>query len=188
MTFHSINCIESFTAEGILPRRDKFRLEQRTDFWGEGGVRGREVHNYDLSWYELHRVIHCRRIPPRRDNSFGLNKGLVLLTEKKGAKKQTRNISGATWARVLHRVRRAQGPGTTWATRWRTRPRALRAAPLEGNLGDTIHPWSEQLPPLRQSRKKAHKGPRWGEMLLSNKNRVMSSIHTTTDVRGAARK
>ena len=32
-TLHSTNCIESFTAEGILPRRDELKFEQRTVFF-----------------------------------------------------------------------------------------------------------------------------------------------------------
>ena len=87
-TLHSTNCIESFTAEGILPRRDELKFEQRTVFFfkaREGtGKRSAQIRSFKV---ELHRDIHCRKILPRRDNSFGLSKGLVLLSEKKGAKK-----------------------------------------------------------------------------------------------------
>ena len=54
------------------------------------------------------------------------------------------NTSGATWLRVLPRVRQAQGLGAKRATRWRTRPPVSRATTFEGNPGDTIHPWPEQ--------------------------------------------
>ena len=50
VTLHSTNCIESFAAEGVLPRRDELKFEQRTVFFFDGkGVRGRGVHKYNLS-------------------------------------------------------------------------------------------------------------------------------------------
>ena len=64
-------------------------------------------------------------------------------------------MSGATWLRVLHRVRRAQGLGATWATRRRTRPRVLRAAPFEGNLGPHNPSVVRTTPPLEARPKKS---------------------------------
>ena len=53
MTFHGMNCIDSFTAEGILPRRDKnYGLSRGLTFWVRVKGRGSTGHNYDLTWYE----------------------------------------------------------------------------------------------------------------------------------------
>ena len=41
-------------------------------------------------------------------------------------------------------------------------------------------------PPLEAKPKRAHKGPRWGGILLSNKNRMMPSIHVIINAKGGA--
>ena len=54
-TLHSTNCIESFAAEGVLPRRDELKFEQRTVFFFEGkGGYGEEECTNTIFQVELH--------------------------------------------------------------------------------------------------------------------------------------
>ena len=49
-TLHSANCIESFAAEGVLPRRDELKFEQRTVFFFEAregtGKRSAQIQSF----------------------------------------------------------------------------------------------------------------------------------------------
>ena len=105
-------------------------------------------------------------ILPRRDNLFGLSKGLILLTERKGrgskARKYIRCNVGSCSAPSPTSPETRHNMGDS-AENSSPRPPCSTARRQSGRHNPSV---VRTTPPLEAKPKKTHEGPRWDDELL----------------------